>query len=284
MPHATTRKPLAIPLPEYGIYLLESHHAPGFRMQAEQHSFLELFYVLKGSGRFEIDGQWYACQKHDVVVVPPRVWHAIADDSVRPLSLYALCVAGDLAWPDAALLKRLPTGRVRLGKGVLVDWRRSFRSLLFEQTRARPFSPTIITGQTMQLLASLARHRPADTPCAESAHGGNATARRASIERYVAGLSHRFFESLSLDEAAAELSLSRRRFTTLFHEVTGDTWAGYVAAQRMKYAKALLRGTERSIVSIAFECGYEELSSFYRAFKAATGVSPGQWRKSGHEG
>ncbi len=33
-----------------------------------------------------------------------------------------------------------------------------------------------------------------------------------------------------------------------------------------------------SIVSIAFECGYEELSSFYRAFKKATGRSPGDWR------
>ena len=72
--------------------------------------------------------------------------------------------------------------------------------------------------------------------------------------------------------------MSRRRFTTLFAEVTGQSWADHLAALRIEYAKTLLRETTRSIVSIAFECGYEELSSFYRAFKRAAGISPGEWR------
>ncbi|MGC9451334.1 MAG: helix-turn-helix domain-containing protein [Oceanipulchritudo sp.] len=30
--------------------------------------------------------------------------------------------------------------------------------------------------------------------------------------------------------------------------------------------------------SVAFECGYADLSHFYRAFKGRFGMSPGKWR------
>jgi AraC family L-rhamnose operon regulatory protein RhaS len=72
--------------------------------------------------------------------------------------------------------------------------------------------------------------------------------------------------------------MSRRRFTTLFWEITGQTWADYLSRLRIEYACKLLAETNRSIVAIAFECGYEDLSSFYRAFKRQTGHSPGDWR------
>ena len=33
-----------------------------------------------------------------------------------------------------------------------------------------------------------------------------------------------------------------------------------------------------SVLAISFECGYDELSSFYRAFKRRTGLPPNEWR------
>ena len=276
MPAPKRQAPIEVTLPAYGVYLLESHHAPSFRMGEQSHSFLELFFVHSGSGAFRIAGREHPCQRNDVVVVPPRVTHAIADNPAHPLTLYAVCVAGAVVRHEPAIFERLPVGRVRIGKALADETRATFRRLLYEQTQNQPFGPTLIVGLTLELLASLARGTavemaPAnnDAPTAE---------RRAAIERYVAALSHRFFERTSLDDAAAELGMSRRRFTTLFSEVTGRTWADYLAELRVEYAQTLLRDTPRSIVSIAFECGYEELSSFYRAFKKATGNSPGDWR------
>jgi len=46
----------------------------------------------------------------------------------------------------------------------------------------------------------------------------------------------------------------------------------------MDYACQLLRGTSRSVIATAFECGYEDLSGFYRAFKRHTGRPPRAWR------
>jgi len=277
--------PIDVTLPSYGVYLLESHHAPSFRMGEQSHSFLELFFVHSGSGAFRIDSREHPCQRNDVVVVPPRLTHAIADNPDDPLTLYAACVAAAVVRHEPALFERLPVGRVRISKSLAEQTRAAFRRLLFEQTQPGPFSPTLIVGLTLELLASIARgtaierrtsgHVSADTPAKE---------RRAAVERYVARLAHRFFERASLDEAAAELGMSRRRFTTLFSDVTGRTWADYVTQLRVEYAQTLLRTTPRSIVSIAFECGYEELSSFYRAFKKSTGKSPGDWRVQHRDG
>ena len=50
--------------------------------------------------------------------------------------------------------------------------------------------------------------------------------------------------------------------------MTGTSWAAYLTRLRIDYACRLLRETSRSIVSTAFECGYDDLSIFYRAFRA----------------
>ena len=47
---------------------------------------------------------------------------------------------------------------------------------------------------------------------------------------------------------------------------------------RIDHAKKLLESTSRTVLSVAFECGFEDLSTFYRAFKRETSESPNQWR------
>jgi AraC-like DNA-binding protein len=41
-----------------------------------------------------------------------------------------------------------------------------------------------------------------------------------------------------------------------------------------------LRGRPLSVLAVAFECGYEDLSSFYRAFRRQRGGPPDRWRKA----
>jgi AraC family L-rhamnose operon regulatory protein RhaS len=275
---AKRQSPIRVQLPEHGVYVLESHHGPGFRMRAESHGFLELFFVLSGRGHFDIDGVAHPCRKNDLVVVPPGRVHTIHDNDDDPLALYAVCVSHAVAGNDADLFANLPVGTVRVGSVWAGQTRSIFRQLLFEQTRQRAFSNSAIIGLTLQMLATLARRSSAKRRQPEGDESQEAMPRRAEVERYAADLAHRFFEHATIDSAAAELGMSRRRFTSLFAEATGQTWADYVTGLRIDYARRLLSETQRSVVAIAFECGFEDLSSFYRAFKRRTGDSPAHWR------
>jgi AraC-like DNA-binding protein len=74
------------------------------------------------------------------------------------------------------------------------------------------------------------------------------------------------------------LGLSRRHFTQLFRDITGQTWLTMLQRHRLAHARRLLIETDRSIASIGYECGFEDLTTFYRVFKKSEGTSPLAWR------
>ncbi|MCI0378677.1 MAG: AraC family transcriptional regulator [Gemmataceae bacterium] len=280
------RRPIEVTLASYGVFVLESHHAPGFRMAAQRHDFLEIFYVLEGSGTFFIDGQPHACHQRDIVVVPVGAVHRIEDNPASPLALYGICITPRVWQHETALADHLCAGRLPIGKLAAAQVRDDLRRMLFEQRLARPGSGTLVLGLALQLLAVLVQSQRHTTRAQPSSAGDASASHRQAVERYVADLEQRFFEATDLDHVAAELHISRRSFTSLFRNVTGTSWSAYLTRLRINYARQLLRDTSRRIIAIAFECGYEDLSSFYRAFKRQTRTPPGVWRskKSGVRG
>jgi AraC family L-rhamnose operon regulatory protein RhaS len=271
------RRPVDVALLPHGVFVLESRPAPGFRMASQRHDFLELFYVLDGRGTFELAGRPHPCEKDDVVVVPVGCRHRIADDPARPLQLYGICVAPDVWRAEPELPRHLGTGPLPVPPLVRAQVRADLRRLLYEQTLARPGGRAWAVGQTLLLLVLLARARPG---AQEPAPGRAAAGLRESVGRYLAELPDHFFEPTDLDRVAAELGMSRRRFTQLFREAAGTSWSDHLARLRIDYACQLLRETTRSVSAVAFECGFEDLSSFYRAFRRRTGHPPHAWRQA----
>ncbi len=275
------RRPIEVALPAHGVFVLESHHAPDFRMAAQCHDFLEIFYVLKGTGVFHIDGRRHPARGGDVLIVPAGRVHRIEDDPAQPLALYGICLAPQVWRHEPALIEQLPAGRLQASKSLAVRVRADLRQLLFEQTLTRPGRCTLSLGLALQLLTRLARSCLDTAPTVSPA--GSASDHRQAVARYLADLSHRFFEATDLDHVAAELGMSRRRFTHLFRQAAGASWSDHLTRLRIDYACQLLSETSRSILAIAFESGYEDLSSFYRAFKRRKGLPPRAWR-SRHAG
>jgi transcriptional regulator GlxA family with amidase domain len=46
----------------------------------------------------------------------------------------------------------------------------------------------------------------------------------------------------------------------------------------------LVADPERPVGSVAFACGFDSESGFHRAFRAATGSFPGEYRRAGMSG
>ncbi len=86
-------------------------------------------------------------------------------------------------------------------------------------------------------------------------------------------------KKFSIKELAAVNHYSVNYFRKVFKERTGMTPLDYVINVRLKMAAILLRSTDKSILSVAEECGFSTLSSFNRYFKSRYNMTPSQWRK-----
>jgi AraC family L-rhamnose operon regulatory protein RhaS len=265
-------------MPGWGVFVFESHHAADFRMTVSQHHAAEVFYVLDGAGVFELEGRPIPCLAGDVVVVPVDYRHRIEDDRKKPFSLYGVRIQPDVWRSDPALGKQLPCGRLPRHKLLSLQVRAEVRRLLFEQTCRRPGYAGMMVGVALQLLTLLARSR-SQVPTTNAFESRGVSRLRETVEAYIAELNRKFFEPANIDGIARQLGMSRRRFTELFREITGASWSDHLRAMRVTHSKQLLLETNRSVLSIAFESGFEDLSSFYRVFQRHEGTSPHRWRQ-----
>ena len=78
---------------------------------------------------------------------------------------------------------------------------------------------------------------------------------------------------------ADKLCLSRGYFGDLIKKETGMTAQRYIQNKIIDLSKRDLRGTDLSIVEIAFRLGFDYPQHFTRLFKKQTGYSPTEYRK-----
>jgi AraC family transcriptional regulator, alkane utilization regulator len=82
----------------------------------------------------------------------------------------------------------------------------------------------------------------------------------------------------TLDLPAGETGSSRTVLTERFNTMLGRPPIDYVTNWRIQLAADRLSGSPASVGRIAADVGYESEAAFNRAFKRATGTSPGRWR------
>lgn len=85
---------------------------------------------------------------------------------------------------------------------------------------------------------------------------------------------------LNMDEVAARHFVSRRRLYQAF-EKDGTTPGAYLRTERMRRASAMLvdpAHRRTTIEQIAYACGFDDTTTFTRAFRRAYGRTPREWR------
>jgi AraC family transcriptional regulator len=81
-----------------------------------------------------------------------------------------------------------------------------------------------------------------------------------------------------IPELAALTNFSPWYFTKTFHRVYGDSPQSYACRVRLDRARSLLAATPYSVSEIAEACGFENQSSFARAFRRSFGRSAKEFR------
>lgn len=83
---------------------------------------------------------------------------------------------------------------------------------------------------------------------------------------------------ISIDELAADAAVSLYHFLRIFEQVVGITPGQYMLRTRLQRAAVRLRRCNDGIAAVALDCGFDDLSTFNRQFRRATGLTPGAFR------
>jgi AraC-like DNA-binding protein/ligand-binding sensor protein len=86
-------------------------------------------------------------------------------------------------------------------------------------------------------------------------------------------------EELFLAGVARQVGMSTCHFCKRFRKVTGVNFTRYVSCVRVEKAKNLLLNPNSRVSEIAFEVGFQSLTSFNRIFKVIAGQSPTEYRR-----
>ena len=108
--------------------------------------------------------------------------------------------------------------------------------------------------------------------------GGAASNSAGRIERLCRHLDNHFSESLRLDDLARLSGLQKNYLCRAFKAHTGQTLLHYIIHQRLGQTLMLLRQTDRSILEIALESGFNDLPHFNRTFRREVGQTPREYR------
>lgn len=88
-----------------------------------------------------------------------------------------------------------------------------------------------------------------------------------------------YAERISIEQIAGVLHLSESHFMRFFKATMGVSFVRYLNEYRLTMASRQLTSSTDSILSIASQCGFENLSLFNRLFKKEYGMTPREYRR-----
>jgi len=269
MTATSSRKPeLPAPLPalpEYGVYIGSHEHGPRFSLNAHQHPYSSLLYVVSGKGSCMIGKKSYPIAANSAIILRKKQQHHLIDSPSEAMVVFVVYFSEQVARRNRVALRPLlvdarplsiPTHRAQ-------QLRRALRQMLNEQQGRGPMFETAIQLALASIILELYRLRR-ETENATLTSVPPSTERVKDVLSYIA---ERYYEPPRLAEAAKMAHLSQRQFSSLCRLVTGKRFTEYVNTLRVERAKELLINTDMPVSAIAFEVGFEDMSTFYRAFK-----------------
>jgi AraC-like DNA-binding protein len=88
-----------------------------------------------------------------------------------------------------------------------------------------------------------------------------------------------FRDTISLDQVAAVACMSIPAFCRYFKRSTKKTYIEFLNEVRIGYACNVLQETEKTVVEICYESGFNTIANFHKQFLKVKKCTPLQYRK-----
>jgi AraC-like DNA-binding protein len=260
---------------------------PFFFNKLHYHAELELFYIIKGTGKQFIGDTTGHFKSGDMVLVGenlPHLWRCdekyLSGKAKSKCEAYVIHFTADcfgkvfFHLPENIKIAAL-FERAKQGIAITGATKQEVVSLMRELPSAPPSARIILL---IKLLDIISTSTSTKTICRANANLKLNTSDSERINVVYQYIMQHFDRKLSLKEVAAVANLSPNSFCRFFKSRINKSFSQFLIEIRIGHACSLLEGTKTPVAEICFECGYNSFSNFNKHFKNITKKTPLQYR------
>jgi AraC-like DNA-binding protein len=251
------------------------------------HEQIEILYVLKGDLTVVINGKTWEALEGDIFIVDTGLIHGFSDPSPessvrifqfgREIFDEPLTLTGDRK-PGQPIFGRSPRLGLSTDRSLYLPLKNLLMEMDKEYQTKEPGYRFVIKSALYKAAVLFLRNLPGGivSPADRILNEKNHTRYLEQIFSFI----YRRFKNpaLKLDDAAAEVGLSKYYLTRFLKEQTGLGFHEHLSRVRLSRAKQYLAESDMPVIDIACLCGFRSLTTFNRIFKEYTGNNPSAFR------
>jgi AraC-like DNA-binding protein/mannose-6-phosphate isomerase-like protein (cupin superfamily) len=262
-----------------------------------RHEFVQIEYIWKGRLKHVINDHVFDVYKGDIFLMPPYVPHRFIDAYADSFELVEFEFApefinerfspdaADAPFMDFAYLEPFLVDenrirpRLNLTGSLQLEVEGILTEILGEDRERRTDFQLVVKALLLRLLV-LVKRESAKTVLEDPTgglFGRHMLALRATVEH----LNANYAKDISVADAADMTMVSQTYFRTLFKQMTGKSFTGYLRALRISRAIEMLEKEPRKkVIDVCYDVGYRNVNHFNRIFRQETGLTPMEMRKA----
>jgi AraC family transcriptional regulator, melibiose operon regulatory protein len=251
------------------------------------HSQIEFNLVRNGHMTYWFDGRSITLEAGRMAVFWGMIPHQVVDcaDDTDFIVLY-VPLSAFLEFPDLNSLRQMIFSGALLEAqdfkpydfDVFDRWR---RDLLSGDEHLEPLVRDELTARLRRLDRDGWRDLRGVAPLAgKTVHHDHEHERAIKVEQMARFIGEKASDDINVDDVAKDVGLHPNYAMTLFKRTMGLTIKQSITRHRLDTARSMLIATDLPVSTVAFDCGFGSLSSFYEAFEQRFKSTPATFRKA----
>lgn len=280
-----------VPLSSLSSFSIRHDIASNFGTDWHYHPELELHYVIRGEGVRLIGDNISNFSAGELVLLGenlPHMWQSnetfYKNNPQKKIEAFVLhflpnCLGNDfLSLPEAHLI---PLLFKKATKGMLIfgETKNRLVDLLAEAKEATDMKKVVTLIAILKILAETKQYLHIATPHAFYKTNDSDIDRINKVCTYTL---RNFKTDITLELVSEIANLSVTSFCRYFKSITKKTYYDFLIEIRISHACRMLIEDTLPTEMICFECGFNNVSNFYRHFKKVTNMTPLEYKKVYH--
>ncbi|MFP4015828.1 MAG: helix-turn-helix domain-containing protein [Halanaerobiales bacterium] len=255
---------------------------------AHRHNFMEFSYIIKGEGTEIINGKKHRIKQGTFTLLLPYQVHELHPDPDKPIRLYNCNLGLEAFFGTNRLSEELNEMIFEFNKElpsyVHFDSENAeridsiFKDMISEYNEELQWKDLIFKAKVIDAFVLFDRQRRISGNIAEKIDIPDYQNRKSYLWEIIFYIHNHYMEDIPLEKLAKKFGVSISHLSTTFKEYFGENIHSFLNDIRIKHACGLLSSSNKQIIDIAAEVGFNSYATFSRVFRQKQGLSASEYR------